>query len=403
MILPNKDLTLFQTALKVGAVYMSGEKGYVIRDLFRLVAAAKSGGENGYAFRVAENGYTDGTRGFMIDGALPFWNIWSPNSPGRFFVDIDRRIKLRMKFDAGNSANSYYRAALGDFAGHNTEAEAPYVNCTNAIDGVIDYHESLPVRLVFLVTCSGINWKSIHGDIDHFYIRIYAVYASGGSESEIALIESPSHVNTDGSTGSYNQMYELNSLGSVYQSLRFEMCVGYTDTLGDKTLFKVPYIESQTVRLRQMKEGIEAGNFLWFYIYHPSSFSLGFDNVAIPDFETKIPVSRKEIEFQPNPGTPYDGRHLLNFSARIVGDYYVEIPGYGLVDIHGSYEVLAQGSIYKKKTGEKLNIDYESIGKIYLDTDSQYNNFQLQIPTEWSSYKLDSGTLNFFIRMKSQP
>ena len=152
-----------------------------------------------------------------------------------------------------------------------------------------------------------------------------------------------------------------------------------------------------------MKEGIEAGNFLWFYIYHPSSFSLGFDNVAIPDFETKIPVSRKEIEFQPNPGTPYDGRHLLNFSARIVGDYYVEIPGYGLVDIHGSYEVLAQGSIYKKKTGEKLNIDYESIGKIYLDTDSQYNNFQLQIPTEWSSYKLDSGTLNFFIRMKSQP
>ena len=125
MILPKKDLTLFQTALKVGAVYTSGGKGYVIRDLFRLVAAAKSGGENGYAFRVAENGYTDGTRGFMIDGALPYWNIWSPDSPGRFFIDIDQRIKLRMKFDAGNSANPYYRAALGYFANYDTNAEAP--------------------------------------------------------------------------------------------------------------------------------------------------------------------------------------------------------------------------------------------------------------------------------------
>ena len=36
MILPKKDLTLFQTALKVGAVYTSGGKGYVIRALFRL-------------------------------------------------------------------------------------------------------------------------------------------------------------------------------------------------------------------------------------------------------------------------------------------------------------------------------------------------------------------------------
>ena len=105
MILPKKDLTLFQTALKVGAVYTSGGKGYVIRDLFRLVAAAKSGGEKGYAFRVAENGYTDGTRGFMIDGALPYWNIWSPDSPGRFFIDID--LYFRHKIIDGSNPTSH--------------------------------------------------------------------------------------------------------------------------------------------------------------------------------------------------------------------------------------------------------------------------------------------------------
>ena len=51
MILPKKDLTLFQTALKVGAVYTSSGKGYVIRDLFRLVAAAKSGGSRERLYR----------------------------------------------------------------------------------------------------------------------------------------------------------------------------------------------------------------------------------------------------------------------------------------------------------------------------------------------------------------
>lgn len=131
-------------------------------------------------------------------------------------------------------------------------------------------------------------------------------------------------------------------------------------------------------------------------------FIRGYENVAIPDYETKIPVSNKEIEFQPNSGTPYDGRYVLKFSAKIVGDYYTDIPGYGTVDIHGYYDVLAKGFIYKNSGGE-VNVDYESLGQIYLDTNSEYNNFQLQIPTEWASNKLDSGTLHFFIRMKSQP
>ena len=109
-VLPSTNMSLFDIALKLGAVYMSGGKGYLIRDLFRLIAAAKSGGEDGYAFRVAENGYSDGTRGFLIDDALPYWNIWAKNSPGMFFIDIDQRIKLRLKYDASNTINQYYRA-----------------------------------------------------------------------------------------------------------------------------------------------------------------------------------------------------------------------------------------------------------------------------------------------------
>ncbi len=402
MILPDKHISLLNTALKIGAIYTSGGRSYVVCNLFRLVAAAKSGGENGYAFRVAENGYTDGTRGFMIDGAKPYWNIWSANSPGRFFIDIDQKIKLRIKFNT-SYANPYYRAALGDFAGHDTEAEAPSVNCTNAVDGSIDYYPSFPLRLVFLVACSGISWKSVRSDINRFYIKVFGTFVLGGEEAEVALIESPDHVNTDGTTRSYNQMYELGNIGSMYQYLRFELYVGYTDTGGDKILFKVPYIDSQRVKLNQIQEGISLGQFLWFYIYNPYSSSSGFDNVIIPDYKTKIPISNEEMEFNPNNGTPYDGRYVLKFSAKIVGDYYMDIPGYGSVDIHGYYDVLAQGTIYKKKSGESIQIDYETIGRIYLDTNSQYNNFQLPIPTEWSSYKLDSGRLNFFIRMKSQP
>ena len=400
-VLPSTNMSLFDIALKLGAVYTSGGKGYLIRDLFRLIAAAKSGGEDGYAFRVAENGYSDGTRGFLIDDALPYWNIWAKNSPGRFFIDIDQKIKLRLKYDASNTINQYYRASMGDLAGHDTSAVAPSVVCTNAVNGVINYFPSIQPRLVFLVTCSAINWKDVQYYIDKFYIRVVGTYASGsGSESELVVIESPDYVNTDGTTSTYNQQYELSALGTTYRSLRFEMYVGFTDTNGERMMFEVPYIEPQTVRLNQYAEGLSFGNILWFYIYDPTSTS--WDDVIIPDYETKILVSNKEIEFQAGSGTPYNGRYVIKFSARIVGDYYTEIPGYGTVDIHGYYEVLAQGTIYHTD-GSLTPIDYESLGQIYLDTNSAYNNYELQVPTDWIDYKLDSGVLHLFLRMKSQP
>ena len=72
MILPSSDISIMDVRNYLGCPST---------DLGTLVAKAQTGGKSGFAFNIAENGGSnqDGT---LIDGAEPYWNIWSTNQPG---------------------------------------------------------------------------------------------------------------------------------------------------------------------------------------------------------------------------------------------------------------------------------------------------------------------------------
>lgn len=388
MILPNTDISIMDVRNCLGCSST---------DLGTLVAKAKEGGTSGYAFQIKENGFSSTKLGYLIDGAKPYWNIWAKSCPGRFEFYTDGTIKYRLRSNGASDAiNPYYRFALGDFRNYNSNAPAPSVRCTNAVNDVISYYQSTgKIQIIYSVMTSEINWGE-YLNVNHFYLRL--VGTRSGNETELAFIESPSYVNVNGTSTSYNERYELQGY-SIYDYLRLELWLGYNTGNEVINRAKVPFIDSHTIKLQLMKEGVSAGNILWFYIYNTSA---SIESVAIPDYQTKIPVSNKVMEFQQNSGTPNVGRYVFKFDARIDGDYYVDIPKYGTQSINGRYDVLAQGIIYKND-GTTKQIDYESLGSIFLDTIASYNHFELQIPTSWASNRYDTGIIHLFLRLKDKP
>lgn len=119
MILPSSDISIMD---------VRNYLGIPSTDLGTLVAKAQTGGENGFAFNITENGASnqDGT---LIDGAQPYWNIWSTNQPGFWWAQLNlsdftqSRIRHRLKYDD----NQRYYFSLGSFRNHNTNAKAPYL------------------------------------------------------------------------------------------------------------------------------------------------------------------------------------------------------------------------------------------------------------------------------------
>lgn len=71
--------------------------------LYRCCTRSKVGGSSGYAFKIPENGYTRND-GELIDGAEPYWNIWSGMSPGQWDIKLpDRTLYLRLRRDTPSS------------------------------------------------------------------------------------------------------------------------------------------------------------------------------------------------------------------------------------------------------------------------------------------------------------
>jgi len=81
-----------------------------------LCAKARSGGASGWAFRIKELGYSE-YDGVLIDGAQPYFNIWSACSPAEFAF-VNNTIACRLKRDA----NGKYCYRLGKFANYNHSA-----------------------------------------------------------------------------------------------------------------------------------------------------------------------------------------------------------------------------------------------------------------------------------------
>ncbi|MDD6209111.1 MAG: hypothetical protein PUB21_00725 [Bacteroidales bacterium] len=90
--------------------------------LCQLCAKARSGGTGGYAFRINEN---NGSSGRLIEGATPYWNIWSNHSPGEWFVDMDGSLSLKLK--KSEISAQAYAFMLSGFAGYKHTSVKPYL------------------------------------------------------------------------------------------------------------------------------------------------------------------------------------------------------------------------------------------------------------------------------------
>lgn len=92
-------------------------------DLGTLVVKAKTGGRSGYAFSILENGGS-GVDGSLLPGSLPYWNIWSNNSPGQWVLPrsgANAELTFELKRDTSNK----YVFILDAFRGYNSDAKTP--------------------------------------------------------------------------------------------------------------------------------------------------------------------------------------------------------------------------------------------------------------------------------------
>lgn len=139
--LPGKDIRLaYHVACTVGAI----QGGKIVTSLFRAATLARKGGRDGFAFGVVENGsYPED--GYLIEGAYPYWNIYSNDSPGRWELPLDFDKDPFLRFRLRTDARHRYRVRLTDFSGYDPEATAPWVGDV-VITGKMGQEYSRPVR-----------------------------------------------------------------------------------------------------------------------------------------------------------------------------------------------------------------------------------------------------------------
>lgn len=102
--------------------------GVPSNDIGYQIYRAKTGGTGGWAFKITENGFSSGD-GELINGARPYWNIFSNNSPGEWIPSItaDGPIRFQLKRFMGNSSLGY-GANMHEFDGYEHNAVAPEDN-----------------------------------------------------------------------------------------------------------------------------------------------------------------------------------------------------------------------------------------------------------------------------------
>lgn len=113
MILPNNNISIMDVRNLTG--YPSTSQG-------TLIAVAKIGGKGKFAFNIAENGaaVTDGT---LVAGARPYWNIYSPKSPGEWRLPDDPNGEAFFRLKRDDTGRYCFK--LSGFCGYNSAAKEP--------------------------------------------------------------------------------------------------------------------------------------------------------------------------------------------------------------------------------------------------------------------------------------
>lgn len=138
-------------------------------DVGTLIGKARAGGKAGvgiwvgttYAFNTLEVGMSSGD-GTLIDGAKPYWNIFSNESPGEFVATPthDGALIFKLKDLIKENASLGYGYSVDAFAGYNHSAVGPENNDTT-ID--VPVGSSKNINLAAKYNTGDYDWRKISG------------------------------------------------------------------------------------------------------------------------------------------------------------------------------------------------------------------------------------------------
>lgn len=156
MIIQNTDIT---------ASIISNVIGLASSNIGYLCAKAKVGGRNGYAYSITENGGTEND-GELIEGAVPYHNIYSKNSPSFWYL-IDAGVSSPAVFNMKNKLNYSldgvrYAYRYGGFRGYNHNAIKPSTEIQNEIN--MGYLNNLTDSFKIYINAGELNWEKMFID-----------------------------------------------------------------------------------------------------------------------------------------------------------------------------------------------------------------------------------------------
>lgn len=135
---------------------VGNELGVSTRDVGMLCSGARSGGTSGSAFTVVEAGGTV-NEGYLIDGAEPYFNIWSNNSPGEWVGPNlpQGDLRFRLKRD---TAQARYCFSLGNYRNYDHAAIA----ASSGNPGIkIEVGSATTQKIEIRVKLGSYDWKKV--------------------------------------------------------------------------------------------------------------------------------------------------------------------------------------------------------------------------------------------------
>lgn len=199
-----------------------------------LITAAKSGGVNGRAFNTTQGG-GNAYLGELIEGALPYWNIFSNESPGEWTVGIGdlNPLIFRLKRDKGGTR---YAPMLGAFRNYKHNSVGP---TDNDIDVRIPVSGSKVQNLGIRYKTGEYDWRKLSGNANAAQV---AIYNSGGLQIAVSEVMSLTNVNMLLVT---NVIINLNSTSFEHvETYTMRMFIGRKVAINDFSIYGYIPIDS---------------------------------------------------------------------------------------------------------------------------------------------------------------
>lgn len=200
MALPESDITISAVKNAIGGVS---------NNLTALIGDAKTGGTGGEAFDV---------NGYLIAGALPYWNIYAYNIPAIWIIE---GVALKLRLEYVDSTPAY---RLGDFRGYNHDARQPQASVPESLDCISGtLHIGVSVSLYewnLPASCTHIKIKAVIDSTTQYELLTVSGLHTTLTDEVYFTFTGVSTSVTDG----YVQLYGSNADGDELTNITNTMC-----------------------------------------------------------------------------------------------------------------------------------------------------------------------------------